>query len=359
MATTPVQPTPIQFLDGGLGTSLEDKHGVHFTEAMPLWSSHLLLGDHDVLASCQRDFAQVPVDILLTATYQVSAEGFRRTCTRSFPRGVPRSEIPSFLNLAVSILEQVKQPATKVALSLGPYGAVMTPSQEYTARYDDEHTSVEALYRWHADRIALFADIPRIQSRVDFIAFETVPRLDEILAIRKLTRRLASPSADAVVASPLGRIPYWISCVFAGAGQVLPDGSTVSEVIRALLSLEHSDHPPWGIGINCTKIAELPQLVRMYETSVRLLQEDGYLRAWPSLLLYPDGTNGEVYDTTTKTWRLPTGLKGVFERPSWEQQLYEVVTQARRRGCWRSIVVGGCCKTTPADLSRLRELCQS
>ncbi|KAI1160237.1 Homocysteine S-methyltransferase [Nemania serpens] len=352
-------PMPIQFLDGGLGTSLEDKHGVQFTEATPLWSSHLLLADHDTLRSCQRDFAEVPVDILLTATYQVSVEGFRRTRTQSFPDGVPRAEIPPFLDLAVSILEQVKQPATKVALSLGPYGAVMTPSQEYSARYDDEHDSVEKLFRWHADRIGLFASIPRVDSRVDFIAFETVPRLDEILAIRKLTTLLASPSADAVVAGPLGRIPYWISCVFAGASPALPDGSTVSQVIRVLLSLEHSDNPPWGIGINCTKIADLPQLVRLYEISVRLLEEEGHLRSWPSLLLYPDGTNGEVYDTTTKTWRLPTGLKGVAERSPWELQLYDVVTQARSRGCWQSIVVGGCCKTTHVDISRLRALCHS
>lgn len=305
--------TPIQFLDGGLGTSLEDKYNVHFTETMPLWSSHLLLSDHDTLKSCQRDFAEVPVDILLTATYQVSAEGFQRTRTDSFPGGVSRAEIPPFLNLAVSIVEQVKRPATKIALSLGPYGAVMIPSQEYTGRYDNEHGSVEKLFRWHADRISLFASVPRLDSRVDFVAFETVPRLDEILAIRKLTTLLASQSPDATSAGPLGRTRYWISCVFPGTGQVLPDGSTVNQVIRALLSLEHSDNPPWGIGINCTKIAELPQLVKAYEVSVKLLEEDGHLHSWPSLLLYPDGTNGEIYDTVTKTWKLPIGLGETVE----------------------------------------------
>ncbi|KAF2963903.1 hypothetical protein GQX73_g9669 [Xylaria multiplex] len=299
--------TPVQFLDGGLGTSLEDKYNCRFTEATPLWSSHLLLSDRETLKSCQRDFAEIPVDILLTATYQVSVEGFQRTRTDSFPHGIPRAEIPRFLDSAVSIVEQVKQPTTKIALSLGPYGAVMTPSQEYSARYDDEHSSADELFRWHADRISLFTSIDHIDRRVDYIAFETVPRLDEILAIRRLTTLLASQSADAAVAGPLGRTPYWISCVFPGTGQALPDGSSVSQVIRALLSLEHSNDPPWGIGINCTKIAELPQLVRAYEIGIRLLEKDGHLRSWPTLLLYPDGTNGEVYDTTTKTWALPTG----------------------------------------------------
>ncbi|KAI0970225.1 Homocysteine S-methyltransferase [Xylaria arbuscula] len=345
---------PVQFLDGGLGTSLEDQYNVCFTEATPLWSSHLLLTDHDTLKSCQRDFADVPVDILLTATYQVSVEGFQRTCTAAFPDGVPRADIPRFLDLAVSTVEEVKHPETKIALSLGSYGAVMTPSQEYSGQYDDEHNSADKLFRWHADRMSLFASIPELGSRVDFLAFETVPRLDEILAIRRLTTLLASRSADAAVSGPLGRTPYWISCVYPGSARTLPDGSKIAQVIRALLSLEHTDDPPWGIGINCTKIAELPNLVRAYEIGIRLLEEDNHLRTWPSLLLYPDGTNGEVYDTVTKTWRMPIGLTDATQRGSWEQQLGEIVSQARRRGCWRSIVVGGCCKATYVDISRLR-----
>ncbi|KAI0869640.1 Homocysteine S-methyltransferase [Hypoxylon argillaceum] len=346
--------TPIQFLDGGLGTSLADKYNIQFTKDTPLWSSHLLLSDRGTLESCQRDFAEVPVDILLTATYQVSAEGFQRTRTDSFPDGVARAEIPQFLDAAVSVVEEVRQPATKIALSLGPYGAVMTPSQEYSAQYDDEHNSVEKLFHWHADRLSLFSGVPRLDNRIDFLAFETVPRLDEILAIRRLTTLLASRSTDGAVAGPLGKTPYWISCVFPGDGQSLPDGSSVNQVIRALLSVEHAGDPPWGIGINCTKIAELPQLIKAYEISVRLLEEDGHLRSWPSLLLYPDGTNGEVYDTVIKTWRLPKGLKSATEVYSWEQQLYNIVTQAQGRGCWRSIVVGGCCKATHMDISRLR-----
>ncbi|KAI1359153.1 Homocysteine S-methyltransferase [Xylaria arbuscula] len=348
---------PIQFLDGGLGTTLEDNYKVRFTEATPLWSSHLLLSgrDRETLTACQRSFAQVPVDILLTATYQVSEEGFRRTRTDAYPGGVPRADIPQFLDVAVSIVEQVKHPTTKLALSIGSYGAIMTPSQEYTGRYDDNHNSIDTLYRWYADRMSLFTSVPRLDSRVDFIAFETVPRLDEILAIRRLTTPLSSQSADAAASGPLlGRLPYWISCVFPGNARALPDGSSISQAIRALLSLEHSQDPPWGIGINCTKIAELPNLVKEYERSVRLLEEEDQLRSWPTLILYPDGTDGEVYDTATKTWKMPTGLTETNHGRSWEKQLAHIVTEARKRGCWRSIVVGGCCKTGPGAISNLR-----
>lgn len=64
-------------LDGGLGTSLEDKYGVRFNSATtPLWSTHLLVDGQDTLLSCQKDFGDVPVDIILTATYQLSIHGF-------------------------------------------------------------------------------------------------------------------------------------------------------------------------------------------------------------------------------------------------------------------------------------------
>ncbi|KAI0392895.1 Homocysteine S-methyltransferase [Xylariaceae sp. FL0594] len=343
--------TSIQFLDGGLGTSLEDEYGFHFSETTPLWSSHLLLSDRDILTSCQRAFAEIPVDVLLTATYQMSAEGFGRTRTDFYPAGVPREEIGDFLDAAVSILEEVKQPETKIALSLGPYGAVMVPSQEYSGQYDDEHDSTDKLFRWHIDRISLFYAIPNLERRVNYLAFETVPRLDEILAIRQVASLLSSQSQDAATASPLGRTPFWISCVFPGADHTLPDGSSIDQVIQALLSAEHSGSIPWGIGINCTKIAHLSDLVAAFEKSVRDLQERGQLASWPSLLLYPDGTNGEVYDTTTKSWRLPISPA---KETSWEEQLADIVSQAQSRGCWQSIIAGGCCKATHADIARLR-----
>ncbi|KAI1811434.1 Homocysteine S-methyltransferase [Poronia punctata] len=346
--------TPIQFLDGGLGTSLEDEYGFRFSEATPLWSSHLLLSDRGMLKSCQRGFAQVPVDILLTATYQVSVEGFERTRSDSFPDGVPREKIHTTLDDAVAIAEEVRQPATKIALSLGPYGAAMVPSQEYSGRYDDGHNSTDKLLRWHVDRIGLFSNIPHLDARVDFLAFETVPRLDEIVAIRKLTSVLSSLSRDERAVSKLGRIPYWISCVFPGDDQTLPDGSSIDQAVRALLSLEHSDRLPWGIGINCSKIQNLPRLVAEYERSVRLLEESGRLPSRPSLLLYPDGTNGEVYDTTTQTWKTPSDQKATTKEGPWEQQLADIAIRAQGRGCWRSIVVGGCCKANRADIARLR-----
>ncbi|KAI1461800.1 Homocysteine S-methyltransferase [Annulohypoxylon moriforme] len=345
----------VSFLDGGLGTSLEDKYGVKFDESTPLWSSHPLIDDPGTLRACQRDFGGVPVDILLTATYQVSAEAFSRTKTQNHPQGIDRSSIPPFLNLAVSIAEEVKAPEAKVALSLGPYGACMVPSQEYSGRYDAEHNSLEQLFNWHRDRFGLFEQIEHLGSRISFIAFETVPRLDEIKAIRKLFTQ--DPSSVSNASSLLrGELSYWISCVFPGDAYTLPDGSDIDQVIDALLSPEYSDVIPWGIGINCTKIAKLPGLVEMYGRAVVRLTNSGRLGTPPTLVLYPDGTNGEIYDTVTKTWKAPAGHLNLMTQLPWEQQLAEVVSLARSQHCWRSIVVGGCCKATHSDITRLRAI---
>ncbi|KAI1205301.1 Homocysteine S-methyltransferase [Annulohypoxylon truncatum] len=297
---------PVLFLDGGLGTSLEDKYGVKFDENTPLWSSHLLIDDPRTLRACQADFGRVPVDILLTATYQVSAEAFARTKTPNHPQGIGRRDISAFLNLAVSIAEEAKAPEAQVALSLGPYGACMIPSQEYSGKYDAEHNSLEQLFNWHQDRLALFEQIDHLGSRISLVAFETVPRLDEIKAIRELFTR--SPSSKSSSSSLLrGEIPFWISCVFPGDAYTLPDGSDIDQVVHALLSPEYSDVLPWGIGINCTKVAKLPRLVEMYGRSVSKFASSGRLTGHPTLVLYPDGTNGEVYDTVTKTWQAPAG----------------------------------------------------
>ncbi|KAJ5461833.1 uncharacterized protein N7458_003385 [Penicillium daleae] len=157
----------VQILDGGLGTSLQDQYGVSFdSTTTPLWSTHLLVSDPTTLHACQKDFGTAGVDVLLTATYQVSPEGFARTKTAEYPSGIPKNAIGQYLRTAVDVAERAKvRDSTKIALSLGPYGACMIPGQEYSGAYDAEHDSEEALYRWHLDRLRLFLEAEGICSR--------------------------------------------------------------------------------------------------------------------------------------------------------------------------------------------------
>ncbi|KKA29730.1 hypothetical protein TD95_005344 [Thielaviopsis punctulata] len=336
-------PSPILILDGGLGTSLEDKYSVHFSSATtPLWSSHLLLTDLPTLLRCQSDFAACPVDILETATYQISPESFARTPLPVSATATIPSAVLSAVNTAHSALAHTACPAAHTALSFGPYGACMVPSTEYSGAYDTTHLSSASLLAWHAARFALFTRDPRVVAGVAYMAFETVPRLSEILALRAL---LASVD--------VGSAKVWISCVFPGAATGLPDGTSARDALRGMLAPEHGG-VPWGVGVNCTKIEKLEMVIAAYEEALAEMVREGSVREKPALVVYPDGTNGEVYNTTTQVWEIPEGV----ERPKelWEMRLAQIVKGVAERGMWKEVVVGGCCKASHLDIAKLRAL---
>jgi homocysteine S-methyltransferase len=338
-------PPEIMILDGGLGTSLIKNYGVKFDDSTPLWTSHLLISDQSTLLQCQRDFGDVPVDIILTATYQVSKEAFAGTITEANPAGIPSSRVPYILDDAVRIAEQAKRGSSRVALSIGPYGACMNPCQEYSGKYDSAHDSGHALETWHVERMQLFVRIPDLRSRISYISLETIPRLDEIQALRK--------SLDAT--PELARIPFWMTCVFPGEVETIPSGHSVKEVVEAMLDPRVAQAVPWGIGINCTNVWKLDSLLRQYEATIVHLLGKGDIQEWPALVLYPDGTNGEVFSMESMSWVMPAALKHV-DRTPWELLVAEVVRATKSRGNWRQIVVGGCCQSNSDDIRRLRHL---
>ncbi|KAI1856619.1 hypothetical protein JX265_011578 [Neoarthrinium moseri] len=323
----------IQILDGGLGTSLEDTYSVTFDHSKPLWSTHFLVEGEETLLSCQRDFAGVGVDILLTATYQTSIEGFSRTKTVDHPNGISKTAIGPYLQKAVEIVETARvHDYTKFALSLGPYGACMIPGQEYSGDYDSAHSSEESLYCWHLERLQLFTKVEGLIKRVQYVALETIPRLDEIRAVRKAIKRSGID------------LPFWITCVFPGEDLSLPDGSSVDQVVKAMVERTEDGAAPWGVGLNCTKLHKLPALVEAFEQSLQGLIDAGYLQSVPTLMLYPDGTQGEVYNTTTKTWEIVEGQESNSRGDSsWAAQLANIVKESQDRGCFQNFVVGGCC----------------
>ncbi|GKZ17859.1 catalyzes methyl transfer from S-methylmethionine (SMM) to adenosyl-L-homocysteine (AdoMet) [Aspergillus brasiliensis] len=346
--------TPILILDGGLGTSLQDHYNIAFTSTdTPLWSSHLMISDPKTLLACQRDFTTTAaVDVLLTATYQVSPEGFLRTKTPSHPTGIPRDSIAPYLRTALDVAGQaVQDTSASVALSLGPYGACMIPGQEYSGAYDGEHDTEEKLWRWHVERLSLFNDeavATKLSDKVKYIAMETVPRIDEVRAVR---RAVGSSSGFC------SGIPFWVACVFPLEDKdTLPDGSTVDEVVEAALLPIDGGATPWGIGINCTKMHKLPRLVGLFADAVGRLLRDGRIQERPALVLYPDGTQGEVYNTTTQTWeKVQDKSGGAGDSRPWEVQLAQVVNDACATSQFSSVLVGGCCKASFNDIKRLRE----
>ncbi|PYI34010.1 Homocysteine S-methyltransferase [Aspergillus indologenus CBS 114.80] len=352
----PQPPVPVQILDGGLGTTLQDHHATTFNSTTtPLWSSHLLISSPPTLLACQRSFIEAGSDVLLTATYQVSIEGFARTKTPDHPDGIPRDAIAPYIRTGLSVAaDAVRGSNAKIALSLGPYGACMIPGQEYSGAYDGEHDDEESLFRWHLERLRLIVeavqqDGGRLEDKVQYVAFETVPRLDEVRAVRRAAREAGLEAMG---------IPFWVVCVFPVEGQdALPDGSAVEAVVEAALG--GSEPKPWGIGMNCTKVHRLGRLVKLFGEGVeKVLGEEG-AQTKPALVLYPDGTQGEVYNTTTQVWEKKVEGPGAADSRPWEVQLADVVSDARAGGHFSSILVGGCCKASHHDIAKLRQQFQS
>jgi homocysteine S-methyltransferase len=202
----------------------------------------------------------------------------------------------------------------------------MIPSTEYSGAYGA--MTEEDLYNFHMDRISTFTSSEEWKE-IDLVAFETLPRIDEVRAARNVMLGVADK-------------PYWISCVFPNDDQKLPDGSGIDELVSIMLKGEKS---PWAIGINCTKIHKIAGLVKAFEDAARrqALQ-------LPRLVVYPDGAGGKVYDTKLQEWIGDDG-----DQTPWEEQLSDIVSESNKRGAWKGIVVGGCCKTTPSHIRRLRQ----
>lgn len=322
--TSPLLSKPILILDGGLGTTLEDHHGIKFSSATPLWSSHLLIENTETLKTVQRNFADAGADIILTATYQASFDGFKKTKTTS-EDGIDEKEARNYMLSAVNISRKAfhGRPGL-VALSLGAYGATMIPSTEYSGFYGT--MTEQDLYDFHLKRISCFVDSPGWED-IDLVAIETLPRVDEVRVARRVMQNVADK-------------PYWISCVFPGQDERLPDGTEVDQLVQYLLQ---GERVPYAIGINCTKVNKIGGLIKSFENAAQ-----AHSLELPRLVIYPDGAGGKVYDTTLQKW-----VGSDKSQTPWEDQLHAIINEVQVRGRWKGIIVGGCCKTSPENIAKL------
>lgn len=370
MSSTP----HLLLLDGGLGTTLESPpYNIKFTSQTPLWSSHLLLTSPSTLLAAQRSFVAHGADVLLTATYQASLDGFAATTRPAAESpGDPdaagpadgrhvdearsqRAEAALLMRNAVRIAREAFVTTARpgsgkglVALSLGAYGATMRPSAEYSGAYSPAHMAgAEELGAWHRARLELYLEDVTTWKEVDMVAFETLPLVAEVLAVRKAM-------------AGVEKRRWWVSCVFGYTVQgrnFLPDGSSVETVVRATLKEgEAWGERPWGIGVNCIKVSKLGGLVQEFELAVEKVFREAGTGEWPWLVIYPDGTKGEVYNTTTQLWEADSSRGGLElgEKRAWDEDVARVVQETRRRACWKGILVGGCCKSTPENIGKLR-----
>lgn len=72
---------------------------------------------------------------------------------------------------------------------MGPYGACQADGSEYTGDYI-RHVSTSELKEWHRPRIEVL-----VRAGVDVLAVETIPAVEEALAILELLREFPETKA--------------------------------------------------------------------------------------------------------------------------------------------------------------------
>ena len=92
----------LHVLDGGMATELERRG---FNLAGPLWSAHVLESSPETIASVHREYLEAGADCLLTASYQVSAEGFQEI---GFDPQAAAKAAANALRASVALAEKVR-----------------------------------------------------------------------------------------------------------------------------------------------------------------------------------------------------------------------------------------------------------
>lgn len=299
----------IRVLDGGLATELE-RRGCDISG--PLWSAHVLESDPGALTGLHLDYLRAGADCIATASYQISAFGYRLTGLAS--HDAARAAEQALLRSVTLAQEARAQYANesprpiRIAASLGPWGAALHNGAEYHGCYE---ISFDGLVEFHAERLAVLAE-----TNADLIAFETIPSLEE---------------AEAVV-SALERFPQlaaWISFTCR-------DGSHVAhgEPLRACAGMLAGVPQVVAIGINCTAPHRiLPLLAEAQRGCDR-----------KPVIVYPN--SGETWDATAQRW---CGESNLLHFEALTRSWFAVGAQA----------VGGCCRTGPAHIAAVAKAARS
>lgn len=292
-------------LDGGLASEIE-RRGVAIA-GDPLWSARLLLDNPSLLEDIHLAYAQAGADILTTATYQASFPGLTAA-------GLSAIESRAVLAKAVHLAQRVgarwalscgvKPPL--VAASMGPYGAYLADGSEYTGVYTQDKATLRA---FHEKRMAVLVD-----AGTDILACESIPSLAE-----------GEVLLDLLAAYP--HLPCWLSFTCRDALHV-----SHGEPVAACLSMA-ADFPHVLAGVNCLH----PRLVTSLMAAV--LDSGGTA----AQVVYAN--RGDTWFSGRRSWDTSTGL---------DDDAYTACAMDwAQRG---TLLIGGCCRTTPSTTARLAAL---
>jgi homocysteine S-methyltransferase len=310
-----MQPNPLQpflseagvvILDGALATELE-RRGADLHD--PLWSAKVLLEQPALIRQVHFDYFAAGADVAITASYQATFAGFAQ-------RGLAFDQAADLMRCSVQLAQAacadywhtVGQAPTStsgrqklkplVAASIGPYGAYLADGSEYRGDYG---LSVAELRDFHRPRLKVL-----VEAGADLLACETIPCLAEAEALVQVLAEFPQTVA-------------WLSFSCSDGthichGEPLAEGAALADRAEQIVA----------VGVNCTP----PRFVES------LLRRAATVTAKP-LVAYPN--SGERWEAVTNCW-LPGSGVTEFGEP------------ARHWYAAGARLVGGCCRTTPADI---------
>lgn len=291
-------------VDGGLSTQLaalgEDTSGA-------LWTGRVLLDNPAAVTRAHAAFVDAGADVVISASYQVSRWGFEQ-------QGLTRHDADAALRASITAARDAVGPAgrTRVAASVGPYGAVLHDGSEYRGRYGRSRTQLAA---FHRERLEVLAD-----AGPDLLAIETIPDVAEAEAL-----------VDVLADHP--ELPAWMTFSAMDAAHVCA-GQSIEEAVTVAASAPSVI----AVGINCTDPRHVSELVRRVRAACDL-----------PIVVYPNA--GGDWDPEDNQWHGSAVSDPSLAFPE------EVV------GDWLAAgarAVGGCCGTDAGAISRIaRQLAAS
>jgi homocysteine S-methyltransferase len=281
--------------DGALATELE-RRGCDLSSH--LWSARLIADDPEAIIGVHLDHLRAGADVVSSASYQASRLGFAKL-------GLSSAEADARLGRAVELAHEAtrRHGSGLVAASLGPYGAVLADGSEFTGDYP---LTVDELVAFHVPRVEAV-----LRARPHLVLFETLPSMAECEAVAR-------------VAAAFTDVPFMAS--FSAKAGGLSHGEAFADVVARL------DEVPnvVAVGLNCTAPEHVTPLLRT---------------ARPRRVLLAASPNaGETWDAVGRRW---TG------RPARGDDFAAQVAGFLEAG---ARIVGGCCRTTPADIAAARRL---
>ncbi|MEZ5992547.1 MAG: homocysteine S-methyltransferase [Planctomycetota bacterium] len=291
----------VHVLDGGLATELEKRgHDI----SGKLWSAQVLLDDPGAIEQLHYDYLKAGADIIITSSYQLTFQGMKEA---GYTHEQAEDALWKSVEVAVKARERYLSELDEdppedrkplIAASIGPYGAYLADGSEYTGDYGLEH---DELVRFHRERFDLL-----IRSNADLLAFETTPDNNELNAYFTLL--------DTTVA------PGWI---------------TVSTEEAANTAINFQDVIPApgivALGANCVAPSRVGSFI----------DQCSWVNDFTPIIVYPN--SGEGWDAANRCWI------GENDADHFTEHAREWIKAGAN-------IIGGCCRTGPEHISRLRAL---